>query len=248
MKKSLAVISAIILIAAVLLTSCGRKNVYTDQSGEKHYAVTDKDGNKKVDEYGNFYEIITDKEGKTTKTQLYTPPEISTNKSLSKVENPALKINVPAKWKVTSATNDIVLHHFGECSKVGDAKCEITFRHDAMLGIDDLYEKSISTARWLVEYTGECSNLKEYNTKVLELPAKAYSYFFKETDMTCYNYFFDIGIYTIHIEAFGYKDCYTEEQLLELIGKSCTVKKLGESKYTKTSASTTTSATEVTGK
>ena len=61
MKKYLVAVSVIILILSVLLTSCGKKNVYVDEDGNSHKFVTDEDGSRKIDEFGNYYEVVTDK-------------------------------------------------------------------------------------------------------------------------------------------------------------------------------------------
>ena len=46
MKKSLIIISALLLVFATALTACGNKNVIVDKNGRTYTPVTDKDGNK----------------------------------------------------------------------------------------------------------------------------------------------------------------------------------------------------------
>ena len=173
---------------------------------------------------------------------MYAYSAVSTNKAKSVAENPFIRVKIPNSWKLEETSNKILLHHSGECSKAGDALCEISFDYDVSLSVDELYEKKISPARWLTEYSGECGKLNEYDTKVLDCSAKAFSYTLNETDMTCCNYFFTKGIYTINIEVFIYKDCYTEEQLLELLTESCTLKNLPSPQTTAETSTTETSA------
>lgn len=242
MKKYLVAVSALILVLSVLLTSCGKKNVYVDDEGNSHKFITNDDGSRKLDRFGNFYEVVTDKNSKTTATQLYAYDSVSTNKAKSVVENQFIKIKVPNDWKFEETSNKILLHHSGKCTKAGDAACEISIDSSVSLGVDALYEKKISPARWLTEYSGECGKLNEYDTKVLGCSAKAFSYTLNETDMTCCNYFFKKGVYTVNIEVFAYKDCYTEEQILELLTEICTLKNLPESQTTTKAPSTEASA------
>lgn len=242
MKKYLVAVSVIILVLSVLLTSCGKKNVYVDEDGNSHKFVTDEDGSRKVNELGNYYEIVTDKNSKTTATQIYAFNALSTNKARSVAENQFLTMKTPKDWKLEDNSKKILMHHTGECSKAGDALCEITIECSTSLGIDSFYEKIIGPARWLVEYTGECEKLTEYDTKLLGCSAKVFSYYFNETDMTCYNYFFTKGICTTHIEVFAYKDCYTEEQVLELLNENCTLKNLPAPQTTAETSTTGTSA------
>lgn len=238
MKKSIAAVSAIILISSVILTSCGKTNTYYDVNGNEHEVVTQKGGSPKQDEYGNLYEVVTDAEGKTTKTQVVEFPEVYTNKNESVAENSVIKMKIPKGWKLSGGTSKMSVQHYGECYDTDSPKCEITFSSDIMLGVDDLYEDSIDNARWLTQFSGECSDLKEYETEILGQKAKAYSYKFDSTGVTCYNFFFQKEIPSIHIEAYAYKDCYTEEELIELINESCTLKDLGGEKPTTTTTTT----------
>ena len=238
MKKSLAIISALILVLSVSLTACGKKNIFTDGNGKSHVAVNEK-GSTKQDEFGNLYEVI--EENGTTRTQIHEFPSAMTNKSQSWIENGVLRMKVPKGWKTSGITTQTVLYHSGRCTETGNSHCQIEFKYNNMKTVDELKEKYLEPVRWLVERSGECSDLKEYETELLGLKAKAVSYKFDKTDITCYCYFVQQAIPVIQIEVYAYKDCFSEEAVIELLNKNCTLKDLGGEIPTTT---TTTEATE----
>ena len=63
MKKSLIIISALLLVFATALTACGNKNVIVDKNGRTYTPVTDKDGNKQQDKWGRLIIEQTDEDG-----------------------------------------------------------------------------------------------------------------------------------------------------------------------------------------
>lgn len=238
MKKTLAIISALILVLSVSLTACGKKNTFTDSYGNTHVAVNEK-GSTKQDEYGNLYEVV-EKDG-TTRTQIFEFPSAMTNKSQSWIENGVLRMKVPKGWQTSGLSSQTVLYHSGKCTETGNSHCQIEFTHNTMRSVDELKEKYLEPVRWLVERSGECSDLKEYETELLGLKAKAVSYKFDKTDITCYCYFIQHGIPTIQIEVYAYKDCYSEEAVIELLNENCKLKDLGGEIPTNT---TTTASSE----
>ena len=224
MKKTLAVVSALILVLSVGLTACGKKNTFIDHNGNSHVAVNE-NGVTKQDCFGNLYEVI-EKDG-TTRTQICEFPSAMTNKAQTWIENGVLRMKVPKGWNTSGISSQTVLYHAGKCTDTGNPHCQIGFKYETMKTVDEYKEKYLEPVRWLVERSGECSDLKEYETELLGLKAKAISYKFDKTDVTCYCYFIQQGIPAIEIEVYAYKDCYTEEAVIELLNKYCTLKDLG---------------------
>ena len=81
MKKSLIIISALLLVFATALTACGNKNVIVDKNGRTYTPVTDKTGNKQQDKWGRLIIEQTDEDGSKV-TQPYDFPDKITNKRL----------------------------------------------------------------------------------------------------------------------------------------------------------------------
>ena len=242
MKKSLFVISSIIIAFALVFTACGKKETtFVDQLGTTHIAYTHKDGSTKQDKLGNVYEVVTDLDG-STRTKIMKFPDVVTNKSNSIIENSALKIKVPKGWKTSGHKNKIILQHSGECSDMG-SHCEIYFRSDVMQLLSDKYAAYLNNVKYLIDFSSECSDLKEYETKMFDTTVKAVSYKMDNTDTYCYCYFIQKEAPVIEIEAYAYEKCYSEEELIALLEKYVTIKDLGGEAPT-TTASTTTAAAE----
>ena len=225
MKKSLVVISALTLTLSIAFTACGNKNTFLDDTGNSHVALTEKNGNYKQDKMGDLYEVI-EKDG-TTATQLCEFPAAMTNKAQTWIENAVVHMKVPKGWKTSGVSRQTVLYHSGKCTETDNSHCQIEFKYNSMRTVDEMKEKYLEPVRWLVQKSGECSDLKEYDTEILGLKAKAVSYKFDKTDITCYCYFIQQGYPVIQIETYAYKDCFTEEAMIELINQNCTLKDLG---------------------
>lgn len=241
MKKSLFAVSALLVALSVAFTSCGKKYEFTDSNRNTHVAVTDKKGVIKQDVLGNLYEVVTDADGKT-KTQLCDFPEALTNKAQTWIENGVFRMKIPKGWYASGLKSEMTLYHSGECTDTGTPHCQLTFSYNKRTTIDVVYADYLSKVKYLTMYSGECSDLKEYETEIFGLKAKAISYKFDKNGVKCYTYFVQNGTPVGQIEAYAYDPCYTEEQLIELLNKNCTLKDLGGEIPTTTT--TTTSATE----
>ena len=233
MKKTIAVVSALILVLSVGFTACGKDNTFIDTNGNAHVAVNE-NGVTKQDEFGNLYEVI-EKDG-TTATQIFDFPAAMTNKAQTWIENGVLRMKVPHGWKPSGNPSKTTICHTGKCTELGTSSCQIEFKHETMLTVDEVMENYLGNARWLVERSGECSDLKEYDTELLGMKVKAVSYKFDKSGVTSYCYFLQKGIPVISIEIYTYKDCFTEDEIIELLNKNCKLKDLG-GKVPETSAS-----------
>lgn len=242
MKKSLLVMSSLILVFSVAFTACGKKTEFSDKFGNTHVAYTDKKGNLKQDEFGNLYEVVSDIDGKT-RTQIYDFPEVMTNKRNTWIENGVLRMNVPKGWRTSGQTQKMILYHSGECTDTGTPHCELNFRYEKMRSLQYVYDEYLGTVKYLTMYSGECSDLKEYETKLFGITVKAISYHLDSTDVDCYCYFVQKEIPVISIEAYAYEPCYTEEELIALLNENCELKDLGGEAPTSENASSTTTTT-----
>lgn len=234
MKKTIAVVSALILALSVGFTACGKDNTFIDLNGNSHVAVNE-NGVTKQDCFGNLYEVI-EKNG-TTATQAFDFPAAMTNKAQTWIENGVMRMKVPHGWKPSGNPSKTTLCHTGKCTELGTSSCQIEFKYQSMLTVDEVKENYLGNARWLVERSGECSDLKEYETDLLGLKVKAVSYKFDKSGVMSYCYFLQKDIPVICIEVYTYKDCFTEEDIIELLNKNCKLKDLGK-EIPGTSAST----------
>lgn len=237
MKKSLLAVSSLILVFAVTLSSCGKNSVYKDEYGNTHVAATEKGGVTKQDKFGNLYEVVTDVDGKT-KTQVAKFPDVMTNKSNSWIENGVLHIDVPKGWETSGSSQKIILHHAGECTDTGTPRCELTFTHSTMSTVEEEYAKYLKNVKYLIDNSGECSELKEYETKLLGTTVKAISYKLDKSNIYSYCYFVQKEIPIIRIETYAYDKCYTEDELIALLEECVTLKELGGEIPTTTTTAT----------
>lgn len=226
MKKSLFVVSSLILILAITFTACGKKSVFTDEYGETHIAVTEKGGAVKQDTMGNLYEVVTDANGEE-RTQIFDFPPALTNRANTWIENGVLHMDIPKGWKASGLSDKMVLYHSGECTDTDTPHCELNFRYSVMRTLDEIYSTYLGQVKYLTQYSGECSELKEYETELFGQKIKAISYKFDKTNIYCYCYFIQKEAPVIEIEAYAYDKCYTEEELIALLEKNCTLKDLG---------------------
>lgn len=208
MKKSLIIISAVIVTLAVLFTSCSAgKLTIKDSSGEKHIICTDENGNQLQDNYGNVYEKITDKDGKKV-TEVYSFPEIYSNKSMSKLENCWVKVDVPKGWKTTRSTTVMRLRHSGECVDINQNACQIDFDTFFNISIEEKYEKCKNYVNQLYNMSADVNDINEFETEICGVKAKAISYKVDSTDTVFYNYFMTNGYFVYSINAIIYEKCY----------------------------------------
>lgn len=233
MKKSLAVVSAVILCLSIALTACGNNRTYSDEYGKTHVAITGKDGEKVTNEYGYLYEEVTDASG-NPRTQLFEFPSVCTNKRETVVENAVMSIEIPKNWKISGSNRKLSLAHSGDCTEMGVSHCEINVSYSAMETVDSLYDLYIGPVNYLTRATYEAEDLKEYETTLFGKTAKACSYRLVNSDITCYCYFFNNGIPAIQLETYAYDKCYTEEELKALLEESITLKDLGDDPVTTT--------------
>ncbi len=227
MKKSIAIISVLIILLSVTFTACSKKNVIIDENGEKHVLLTDKNGEFVQDEYGMVFEVVTDSRGET-QTKNFAFPERVTNKRGSKIENSFIKLDIPSKWFNCSVGDKISMKHKGQaCLDMNKTQCQVDIKWDVMATNDALYEEYRGPVRWLVESQFAFDDLKEYETEICGLPARAISYRATAEGGTFYYYLVEKGLAAFEIEAYACDDCYTEDELKEVIAKAYTLKDLG---------------------
>lgn len=226
MKKSIALISALIILLSVSFTACSKKNIIYDENGEKHVLLTDKNGNFVQDEYGVIYEVITNSRGEQ-ETKNFVFPNRITNKRNTKIENTFIKLDVPRGWTDFSNGDKLSIQHKGECLDMNKTRCQIDVRYDVMAANDILYEDYIAPVRWLVKTQTSFDDLKEYETEICGLPAKAVSYRAVDEGGTFYYYLVERGLAAFEIEIYAGDDCFTEDEIKEVVAKAYTLKDLG---------------------
>ncbi len=249
MKKSIAVISILVVLFSICLTACTRKNVIIDENGEKHVLATEKNGDFVQDEYGNVFEEVTNESGeKVTKNFIF--PDKVTNKRGNKIENTFVKLKIPHGWKDFSANNKLSIQHEGTCLDMNTTECQIDVKWDIMAANETLYENYRGPVRWLVEYNSDFGDLKEYETEICGLKAKAISYRALKEGGTFYYYLVEKGLAAFEIEAYAYDECFTEDEIKEVVSSAYTLKDLGgvrptvpSTEASSTTATTTTAAT-----
>lgn len=226
MKKSIAIISVLVILLSITFTACSKKNVVVDENGQEHVLLTDRKGNFVQNEYGGVYEVVTDEDGET-QTKNFIFPDRVTNKKGDKIENTFIKLDVPSKWINFSANDKLSIQHKGECLDMNKAQCQVDVRFDVMAANETLYENYRGPVRWLVEARTEFDDLKEYETEICGLSAKAISYRTLNEGGTFYYYLVERGLAAFEIEAYACDDCFTEDEIKELIAKAYTLKDLG---------------------
>lgn len=243
MKKSIAVISVLILVLSITFTACSKKNVIYDENGEKHVLLTDKHGDFVQDEYGGIFEVVTNALGEE-QTKGFVFPNRVTNKSGNKIENSFIKLKIPRGWSDFSANNKISIQHNGECLDMQEARCQVEIKWDIMAASDDLYEKYKGPVRWLVESQFNFGDLKEYETEIFGLPARAISYRTDGEGGTFYYYLVERGLAAFEIEAYASDRCFTEDEIKEVIEKAYVLKDLGGVRPTVPSTEESTDPTD----
>ncbi|MEE0980996.1 MAG: hypothetical protein U0K91_04860, partial [Acutalibacteraceae bacterium] len=82
-------------------------------------------------------------------------------------------------------------------------------------------------ARGYVEKIDGFDNLKEYETEILGLKAKAISYTSNHGEGTFCYYLVEKGLALFEIRAFSYNECFTEAELIAEIEDAFELKDLG---------------------
>ncbi len=226
MKKSIAIISALIILLSVSFTACSKKNVIYDENGEKHILLTNKNGDFVQDEYGGVFEVITNSRGEQ-QTKNFALPDKVTNKKGNKIENTFIKLELPRKWIDFSGNDKLSIQHKGKCLDMNRAQCQVDVKWDVMSTNDVLYKEYLGPVEWLVQSQFDFDDLKEYDTEICGVPAKAVSYRAVKEGGTFYYYLVEKGLAAFEIEAYACDDCFTEDEIKEVIEKAYTLKDLG---------------------
>lgn len=242
MKKSIIAISAIIIVASIFFTSCGKELTAMDSSGKEHIIVTDKNGNTPQDQFGNIYEEITDKDGKKA-TQLYDYPVVSTNKSMSVLENAAIKLEVPKDWKASGDRSVFRLRHTGKCADLNIPQCELNAEIVRALTQQETYDEYKANVRGIAAANHDVTNIKEYKAKICGIEALAISYHIDSDNSTVLYYVIPNGYINVQFIVIVDDKCYNNDSVVELINSCVTLKDLGETSTTQ--ATTTTTAETV---
>lgn len=104
MKKQIIAIASIIIVTAVIFTSCGTKyKTYVDDNGIPHVLVTDEEGNSMVNDNGQIIVAATDESGDlitdangVTETRYAEFPSLVINDKT--IETPHYKLTLPENW------------------------------------------------------------------------------------------------------------------------------------------------------
>lgn len=247
MKKSLIILSALLLVFATALTACGNKNVITDKNGHTYVPVTDDDGVKLQDKWGRLIIEKTDADGNKV-TQPYEFPDKITNKRNSEIENAVVKVNVPSDWEVSKDTSFVRLRHSGKCTKSGVPACQIDFTYEQNKTLQETYNSYLTNVVELNGLGDSISDIKEYEVTLMGKNAKAISYRVASENTDVFYFCIDDGEPMIEITASVYDKCYNSDSIVELINSCGTVKELptdevstnATSPFTKASENTTT--------
>ncbi|MEE1245674.1 MAG: hypothetical protein UHL70_00280 [Acutalibacteraceae bacterium] len=225
MKKSLIIISSLLLVFSVALTACGSKNTIVDKDGKTYTYVTDKDGNKLQDKWGHLIIENTDADGNKV-TQIYEFPDKITNKRNTKIENAVVSVNVPDGWEVSEETSFVRLRHKGKCTKSGVAGCQLDFGYQQNLSLQETYNEYLTNVVKLSSLGDSISDIKEYEVTLMGKNAKAISYRVASENTDVYYFCIDDGEPMIEITASVYDKCYDKDSIVELISSCATVKEL----------------------
>ncbi len=226
-SKIVFAVAALILVAIIaFFIARGKKDAIVDEQGQTHIVVTDIHGEFVQDEYGNLFEKVTDANGiKTTKSYIF--PDRITNKSGKKIENAFIKLKLGNKWSDYSANDYLGMQHNGVCKDNGKPLCEVKIRYDIMADPNALYATEKGLARGYTEKIDGFDNLKEYETEIFGLKARAISYTSNHGEGTFYYYLVEQGLALFEIRAFGYNECFAEAELIAEIEEAFELKDLG---------------------
>ena len=243
MKKSLVILSALLLVFATVLTACGNKNVITDKYGHTYVPVTDENGSKAQDKWGRLIIEKTDEDGNKY-TQPYEFPEKITNKRNTEIENAVVSVKVPSGWSVSEETSFVRLRHSGKCTKSGVAACQIDFGYKENRTLQQTYNEYLINVVKLSELGDSISDIKEYEVTLMGKNAKAISYRVDSENTDVYYFCIDDGEPMIEITASVYDKCYTGDSMVELINSCATVKELPTDEISKATTTPFTKASE----
>lgn len=225
-KIIFAVVALVLVAVIVFVVARGRKEVIVDNNGQTHIVVTDFWGNFVQDEYGNLFEKVTDDQGnKVTKGYIF--PDRVVNKSGNKIENAFISLKIPKGW-ADFCTNDLIaIQHEGPCMDSNKPQCEIKIRYDIMADPNALYATEKGLARGYTEKIDGFADLKEYETEIFGLKARAMSYTSGHGEGTYYYYIVEQGLALFEIRAYACNSCFDEASLIEQMEKAYTLKNLG---------------------
>lgn len=221
---------ALILVAVVVFVIVrGRKDIIVDKYGQTHIVVTNFWGEFVQDEYGNLFEKVTDENGNKV-TRGYIFPDRVVNKKGNKIENAFIKLRIRDDWTDFSHNDYLSIQHEGNCAN-NTTHCQVEIRYDIMADSNQLYAKEKGLARGYTEKISQYySNLKEYETEIFGLKARAMSYNVKtdDSDGVIYYYLVEQGLAAFEIRVHAEKSCFaTEADIIKAIEKSYKLKDLG---------------------
>lgn len=228
-KIIFASIALVLVVVIVFVVVRGRKDVIVDKFGQTHIVVTNFWGEFVQDEYGNLYEKVTDEQGnKATKSYIF--PDRVKNKKGDKIENAFIKLHIKKGWADFSHNDFLSIQHEGNCAS-NTTHCQVEIRYDIMADENSLYSKEKGLARAYVEKIPSVyGNLKEYETEIFGLSARAMSYTVKSdaSDATVYYYLVEQGLAAFEIRVHAENSCFaSEEDVIKEIEKAYTLKDLG---------------------
>lgn len=225
MKKSLIIISAILLVFSVVLTACGNKNIIIDKNGHSFVPVTNEEGTKLQDKWGRLIIEQTDEDGSKV-TQPYIFPDKITNKRNSEIENAVVSVKVPKSWSVSKETSFVRLRHSGKCTKSGVPACQLDFGYTQNKTLQEAYNEYLYNIVKLSQMGDSISDIKEYEVTLMGRNAKAISYRVTSENADVFYYCIDDGEPMIEITASVYDKCYNNDSIVELINSCATIKEL----------------------
>lgn len=227
MKKSLVIISCILLLTSIVLTACGDSNVIVDNNGYSCTVVTDEDGSWVQDKWGNIIVENTDSDGNKV-TQALNFPDKVTDKHNKKIENAVVSINVPSGWSVAESISFVRLRHNGKCSETSsNSSCQMDFTYSQNLTLQETYnEYLVSVVKLASLDSDEITDIEEYEVTLMGKNAKAISYKIQSTKTDVYYFVIDDGEPMIEITVYVCNGCYDNDSLVELISSCATIKEL----------------------
>lgn len=228
-KVIFASIALILVAVIVFVIARGKKDVIVDKFGQTHIVLTNFWGEFVQDEYGNLFEKVTDENGNDI-TKSYIFPDRVKNKKGNKIENAFIKLHIRDGWTDFSHNDFISIQHEGNCANK-ETHCQVEIRYDIMANSNHLYSKEKGLARGYTEKISKYyGNLKEYETEIFDLKARAMSYTVKtdNSDAVIYYYLVEQGLAAFEIRVHAEKSCFaTEADIIKAIEKSYKLKDLG---------------------